>query len=345
MILKMKAIDWDSLGFNFIETKSMFKAECKKNESWKNGGLKPFGNISLSPAAGVLNYGQGVFEGMKAYRTSKNRIVLFRPEMNAKRFSVSLKRLCMPEIEMDYFLNAVKEIVQDNIDYVPPFGRGSLYIRPVAWGTAPTLGVKPAEEYTFVIYVCPVGPYFKGDIKPLHLNVTYDYHRAAPKGIGNVKAIGNYSASLYPLSLAKKDGYDEVIYLNAENEKLVEEVGSANIFAVKGNVLKTPQLTGSILPGVTRQSVITLAKEKLGLIVQETDLTLDELLVADEVFCTGTAVVVTSVGRITMDNTTFTINENAMGPITNKLRTTILGIQREEYEDSFGWLYDVQQSK
>jgi len=341
----MKTIDWDSLGFNFVETKSMYHAECQENGSWKNGGLKPSDNISISPAAGVLNYGQGVFEGMKAYRTSKNRVVLFRPEMNAKRFAISLKRLCMPEIEVDYFLNAVEEIVLDNIDYIPPFGRGSLYIRPVAWGTAPTLGVKPATGYTFMIYVCPAGPYFTGDIKPLNLYVTHDYQRAAPKGTGNVKAIGNYSSSLYPLSMAKKNGYDEVIYLNAENEKLVEEVGSANIFAVKDNVLKTPKLAGSILPGVTRQSVITLAKEKLGLNVQETDLTLEELLVADEVFCTGTAVIVTSVGKITLDNTEYIINKNAIGPIADKLRSTILGIQREEHEDSFGWLQEVQQSK
>ncbi len=340
MIINPNTINWNSLGFDFIETKTMYKANCRQNGTWENGGLIPSGNISLSPAAGVLNYGQGVFEGMKAYRTSKNRIVVFRPKMNAKRFSDSLKRLCMPDITEDYFLNAVIETVRDNIDYVPPFGQGSLYIRPIAWGTAPTLGVKPAEEYTFMIYVSPVGSYFKGDVKPLHLKVTYNFHRAAPKGIGNVKAIGNYSASLYPLSLAKSTGFDEVIYLNASDENLVEEVGSANLFSLHGNLLKTPQLAGSILPGITRDSVIIIAKEKLGLEIQETDLTLNELLSADEVLCTGTAVVVTPVGRITLHKTHI-IHDDIMGPITEKLRKTILGIQREEDEDSFGWLHEV----
>ncbi|MFQ6676994.1 MAG: branched-chain amino acid aminotransferase [Fidelibacterota bacterium] len=340
-MINPKTVDWDSLGFDFVETKSMFKAVSNKNGSWENGGLIPSGNILISPAASVLNYGQGVFEGMKAYQTSKNRVVLFRPEMNAKRFSVSLKRLCMPGIDVDYFINAVLETVQDNIDYVPPFGRGSLYIRPIAWGTAPTLGVKPAEKYTFMIYVCPVGSYFKGRVKPLNLKVAYGYHRAAPKGIGNVKAIGNYSASLYPLSQAKNMAFDEVIYLNAGNENMVEEVGSANVFALSGNILKTPKLAGSILPGITRNSVLTIAREKCGLNVQETDLSLDELLSSDEVFCTGTAVVVTPVGKITCKEKVHLIHNNKMGPITEKIRKTILGIQGEELEDSFEWLYEI----
>lgn len=343
-MINPKIIDWDSLGFDFVETKSMYKAVSNKNGSWENGGLIPSGNISISPAAGVLNYGQGVFEGMKAYRTSKNRIILFRPEMNAKRFSGSLKRLCMPDIDVEYFMNAVLETVRDNIDYIPPFAQGSLYIRPIAWGTAPTLGVKPAEEYTFMIYVCPVGSYFKGNIKALHLVVSNNYHRAAPKGIGNVKAIGNYSASLYPSSQAKNNGFDEVIYLNSDNENLVEELGSANMFALSENVLKTPRLAGSILPGITRNSVLTIAREKLGLEVQESDLTLKELLSADEVFCTGTAVVVTPVGKITHNEKTHLINNNKMGPITDKLRKTILGIQHEELEDTFGWIYDIDES-
>ncbi len=191
-----KAIDWDSLGFNLTETRSMYKADCKREGSWSTGGLIPFGNIELSPAAGVLNYGQGVFEGMKAYRTIKNRIVIFRPDMNAKRISMSSQRLCMPAMDKNLFLRAVLATVKDNLDYIPPNGKGSLYLRPVVWGTAPVLGVKPVDEYTFIVYASPVGPYFKGDIKPLNLHVTNDYHRAAPKGIGNVKAIGNYSAAI-----------------------------------------------------------------------------------------------------------------------------------------------------
>ncbi|MBC8323004.1 MAG: branched-chain amino acid aminotransferase [Candidatus Marinimicrobia bacterium] len=336
-----KTIDWDSLGFNLIETRSMYKATCKKDDSWSPGELIPFGNIELSPAAGVLNYGQGVFEGMKAYRTLKNRIVLFRPEMNAKRISMSTKRLCIPEMDEELFLKAAIEIVKDNVDYIPPYGKGSLYLRPVVWGTGPVLGVKPADEYTFIIFASPVGPYFKGNIKPLHLKVTHNFHRAAPKGIGNAKAIGNYSASLYPSSLAKKTGFDEVIYLNAGNEQLIEEVGSANMFIVKDNVLKTPRLAGSILPGVTRDSVLTLAKEKLDIEVQETDVLLDEVCSADEVFCTGTAVVVTPVGKITSEDGEHSINDGKIGIITHELRSLLLGIQREECEDTLNWLHPI----
>ena len=219
----MEKIDWDNLGFNVVETRSMYKGICRKGEEWKLGGLIPYGTIELSPAAGVLNYGQGCFEGTKAYRTVKDRVVLFRPEMNAKRMALSTKRLCIPEMNLEYFLNAVEETLKDNIDYVPPYGKGSLYIRPIVWGTSPALGVKPVEVYTFMVFVSPVGPYFKGDIQPLNLKVSNKYHRAAPKGIGNAKAIGNYSASLLPLIEAKNSGFDEVIYLNAKDEEFVEE--------------------------------------------------------------------------------------------------------------------------
>ena len=339
--LDPKQIDWDSLGFNALETRSMFKATCKTGERWSEGKLVPYGTIALSPASGVLNYGQGVFEGTKAFHTAKDRIVLFRPEMNARRMEMSTKRLCIPIMNEDFFIDALEQTIQDNIDYIPPYGKGSLYIRPIVWGTGPVLGVKPADEYTFIIFVSPVGPYFKGDIKPLHLKVTHNFHRAAPKGIGNAKAIGNYSASLYPSFLAKKTGFDEVLYLNAGNEKLIEEVGSANLFILKDNVLKTPRLAGSILPGVTRDSVLTLAKEKMDIEVQETDVLLDEVYSADEVFCTGTAVVVTPVGKITSENGEHRINDGKMGKITHELRSLLVGIQREECEDTLNWLHPV----
>ena len=235
-------------------------------------------------------------------------------------------------------MKAIEEVVQDNMDYIPPMGKGSLYIRPVAWGTGPVLGVKPAPSYTFLVFVSPVGPYFKGGIKSLTLKVTNKLHRAAPKGFGNFKAIGNYSASLYPRQLAQERGFDEVIYLNAVNENLIEEVGSANLFALKGNVLKTPRLTGSILPGVTRDSVIKIARDILEIDVQESDLTLDEILNADEVFCTGTAVVVTPIGKICTDKSEHEINKGRMGAITNKLRNIILNIQSESENDDFGWI-------
>ena len=297
----------------------------------------------MSPAAGVLNYGQGCFEGTKAYRTAKDRVILFRPEMNAKRMIMSTKRLCIPEINQEFFLQAVEETIKDNIDYVPPYNKGSLYIRPIVWGTSPAIGVRPVEEYTFMVFVSPVGSYFKGGVKPLRLKVSNNYHRAAPKGIGDAKAIGNYSASLYPLTEAKNRGFDEVIYLDAKNEKFVEEVGSANLFALKGNTLKTPKLTGSILPGVTRDSIIALAKEKLGLEMLETDVTLTELYDADEVFCTGTAVVVTPVGSITGLDGKHRIADEKMGRLTFKLKEMLTGIQHENIPDEFGWLYPIKE--
>ena len=339
----MEKIDWDNLGFNVVETRSMYKGICRKGEEWKLGGLIPYGTIELSPAAGVLNYGQGCFEGTKAYRTVKDRVVLFRPEMNAKRMALSTKRLCIPEMNQEFFLNAVEETLKDNIDYVPPYGKGSLYIRPIVWGTSPALGVKPVEVYTFMVFVSPVGPYFKGDIQPLNLKVSNKYHRAAPKGIGNAKAIGNYSASLLPLIEAKNSGFDEVIYLNAKDEEFVEEVGSANLFVLTGNTIKTPKLDGSILPGITRDSVITLAKDTIGLEVLETNVTLTELYDADEVFCTGTAVVVTPVGSITGLDGKHKIADGKMGQLTSKLRQLLTGIQRGDISDEFGWLYPIKE--
>lgn len=334
-------IDWDALTFDVYPTRSMFFATCEEDGEWKEGSLIPFGPIEMSPAAGALNYGQGVFEGTKAYRTAKDRVVLFRPQMNAKRMVNSARRLCIPPPSEDFFMNAVVQTVRDNIAYVPPLGKGSLYIRPIVWGTGAVLGVKPAPSYTFIVYVSPVGPYFKHGVKPLHLTVTREYHRAAPKGIGNAKAIGNYSASLYPLKLAKEKAYDEVIYLNATDDHHVEEVGSANLFALIGNTLKTPRLAGSILPGITRDSVLTLAKEELHLDTQETDLTIEELLQADEAFCTGTAVVVTPIGKITLEDKTYTIQSGEIGPVTAKLRSMLLDIQRERREDPFGWVYPL----
>jgi branched-chain amino acid aminotransferase len=334
----LQDIDWDSLTFSINPTRSMFVANCKEGGEWDSGELVPYGDIKISPASGVLNYGQGVFEGIKAFRSSKDRIVFFRLDRNAIRFYRSCKRLCIPPISIEMFIEAVEEVVRDNADYVPPNGKGSMYIRPVAWGTGPVLGVKPAPSYTFLVFVSPVGSYFKDGVKPLNIKVTNKFHRAAPNGIGNAKAIGNYSASLYPRQLALEAGYDEVVYLNAANENLVEEVGSANLFALKGNVLKTPRLGGSILPGVTRDSVITIARDNLKLDVQETDMTIDDMLNADEVFCTGTAVIVTPIGKISTDNSDYVIRNGEMGSVTAELREKIQNIQSEKNSDEFEWI-------
>ena len=342
MNLKKANIDWDSLGFNPMETRSMFIANCPIDGKWESGSLAPYGKIELSPAAGVLNYGQGVFEGTKAYHTSKDNIVMFRIGRNAKRMAWSTERLCIPKMDPDFFVEAVTKTVKDNLDYVPPYGKGSLYVRPIVWGTAPAIGVRAVSDYTFVVFVSPVGSYFKDGIKPLNLKVETDYHRAAARGIGNAKAIGNYSASLYPLTKAKKEGYDEVIYLDSVDGQRIEELGSANLFICKDGVLKTPKLSGSILDGVTRNSVCRIAKDVLGIKVEETDIRLDELLEADEVFCTGTAVVVAPVGKVTYQNKVHHFSGGSIGPITNKCKETLTSIQREEITDPFGWVLKIK---
>ena len=342
MNLKKANIDWDSLGFNPMETRSMFIANCPIDGKWESGSLVPYGKIELSPAAGVLNYGQGVFEGTKAYHTSKDNIVMFRIRRNAKRMAWSTERLCIPKMDPDFFVEAVTKTVKDNLDYVPPYGKGSLYVRPIVWGTAPAIGVRAVSEYTFVVFVSPVGSYFKDGIKPLNLKVETDYHRAAARGIGNAKAIGNYSASLYPLTKAKKEGYDEVIYLDSVDGQRIEELGSANLFICKDGVIKTPKLSGSILDGVTRNSVVRIANDVLGIKVEETDILLDELLEADEVFCTGTAVVVAPVGKVTYQNKVHHFSGGSIGPITNKCKETLTSIQREEITDPFGWVLKIK---
>jgi len=342
MNLKKANIDWDSLGFDPLETRSMFIANCPIDGKWESGSLVPYGKIELSPAAGVLNYGQGVFEGTKAYHTSKDNIVMFRIGRNAKRMAWSTERLCIPKMDPDFFIDAVTKTVKDNLDYIPPYGKGSLYVRPIVWGTAPAIGVRAVSEYTFVVFVSPVGSYFKDGIKPLNLKVETDYHRAAARGIGNAKAIGNYSASLYPLTKAKKEGYDEVIYLDSVDGERIEELGSANLFICKDGVIKTPKLSGSILDGVTRNSVCRIAKDVLGIKVEETDIHLDELLEADEVFCTGTAVVVAPVGKVTYQNKVHHFSGGNIGPITNKCKETLTSIQREEITDPFGWVFKIK---
>ena len=344
MSLKKVDIHWEELGFDAIETRSMFKATCSIDGQWSGGSLVPYGSIELSPAAGVLNYGQGVFEGTKAFHTSKDNIVLFRIDRNARRMAWSTKRLCIPEMDPQFFKEAVITTLKDNFDYVPPYNKGSMYIRPIVWGTAPALGVRAVSEYTFMVFLSPVGSYFKGGVKPLNLKVELDYHRAAPRGIGNAKAIGNYSASLYPLMKAKKEGFDEVIYLDSKNEDRIEELGSANLFIVKDGVIRTPKLSGSILDGVTRNSVCKIASEILKLQVEENDINIKELVEADEVFCTGTAVVVAPVGKITYKDTVHEINQNQPGPIASECKNLLTAIQRQEVKDPFGWIEPVIES-
>ena len=333
-----QSIDWDNLGFNAHKTKSMYIATFDSNGTCLDKGLVPYGEIKLSPAATVLNYGQGVFEGTKAYKTSKKHVVFFRLDENAKRFNNSCMRLCMPEIPDQMFVDAVKETVLDNIEYMPKKEQGSLYIRPLAFGSGPVLGVKPSSIYTFLVYVTPVGSYFQSGLKSLNVLVTDKYHRVATKSIGFAKAIGNYSGTLLPFKEITEAGYDEIVFLNASDENIIDEARSANIFVLKDNILKTPPIEGSILPGVTRDSVLKIGKKLFNLKVREEDVTLDDLVNADEIFFTGTAVIVAPVGSISFKNKKINYEKPYSASMTKKIRETLIDIQNENIDDPFGWV-------
>ena len=326
--------------FSFQETDRMYIATCEKDGIWSQGKMQDFQNLSISPAAGVLNYGQGLFEGMKAYRTVDGSVVLFRPEHNARRAQRGARRLGMPEVPEEMFLDAVIKTVQENSRWIPPLGKGTLYIRPLLIGSGPILGVAPSPKYTFLIYVSPVGPYFKGGLEPTSLKISEKHHRAAPGGSGGVKAIGNYAPGMVPSKEAKEEGFAEIIYLDAVNNRYIEEVGAANFFCVKDGVLSTPELTGTILGGITRLSIIEIARSK-GYEVREEKISVEYALDADECFCTGTAAVVSSIGSIKHGDKVVQYCEGGVGDITREIYDSLVAIQEKREEDIFDWIREV----
>jgi branched-chain amino acid aminotransferase len=337
----MKKIDWDNLGFEINPADKMFIAE-HNNRKWAEGRLVEYGTVQIYPSAVILNYGQGLFEGMKAYRTQDNQIAMFRPYDNAKRLNEGCRRLCMPELDEDFFVHSIEKLLHENADYIPPFGKGALYIRPILFGAGQMLGVNQANEYVFIIYMSPVGPYFKSGFSGIRLEIRDDYHRAPQFGTGGVKAVGNYATSLYPRNVVKNNGYDEVLYLDARTSTYVEEVGSANFFILKDGVVSTPRLSGSILPGITRDSVLTVAKERFNLIAQERDIRYDELFTAEELFCTGTAAVITSILSVFYCGENHVIGDGKPGTIAKNLYDELKGIQLGARPDNYGWFYRVK---
>jgi branched-chain amino acid aminotransferase len=333
-------IDFDNLSFSLTPGDIMYVSKCGPDGVWDGGAFLPFGNISISPAAGVLNYGQGLFEGLKALTTREGKTVLFRPQENGRRMAEGAQRVCMPAFPVERFVEVVREVVRRNGDFVPPYGKGSLYVRPCLWGSGPVLGVAPAPEFTFMVYVSPVGAYFKGGLKPIRLEITRDFHRAAPKGTGGVKSIGNYAGGMLPAKKTKSKGFAECIYLDAREDKYIEEVGAANFFCIKGNTLMTPSL-GSILPGITRKSVMQIAREVMGMDVVEKQVSVSEALAADEVFCSGTATVVSPVGSITDEGRETIYNDFNVGSRTKAIYDHLTRIQLCEEEDRFGWIVQV----
>ena len=337
-----KNIDWGSLGFGYQTTDYRYVANFK-NGAWDEGGLTTDSNIVMNECAGVLQYAQTVFEGMKAYTTEDGRTVIFRPDLNAERMENSARRLEMPVFPKERFIEAVKETVRANEAWVPPYGTGaSLYIRPYMFGSSSVIGVKPAEEYQFRILVTPVGPYFKGGVKPLTLKVS-DFDRAAPHGTGHIKAGLHYAMSLHAIVTAHQEGYDENMYLDAATRTKVEETGGANfLFVTKDGTVVTPK-SDSILPSITRRSLIYVAQHYLGLKAEEREIPFEEVKDMAECGLCGTAAVISPVGRIDNHGETilFPSGMTEMGPITKKLYDTLTGIQMGRIEAPEGWIVEV----
>lgn len=341
--MEKKNYDWANLDFSYRKTDKRY-VSLYRDGAWDEGKLTEDDTVTISECAGVLQYSQSCFEGLKAYTTETGKIVAFRPDMNAERMEDSARRLEMPAFPKERFIDAVIQTVKANSAYVPPYGSGAtLYIRPYMFGSGPVIGVAPAKEYQFRILATPVGPYFKGGVRSLTLCVS-DFDRAAPNGTGHIKAGLNYAMSLHAIVSAHKNGYDENMYLDAATHTKVEETGGANIiFVTKDNKIITPK-SSSILPSITRRSLLHIAKEYLGLEVQEREVHLSEVKDFVECGLCGTAAVISPVGKIVdhgkeicMTNST-----QGMGPVTQRLYETLTGIQMGRIEGPKGWIQVIE---
>lgn len=341
--MEKKNIDWANLGFGYVKTDYRFVSNFKDG-AWDDGILTEDANVVINECAGVLQYAQTVFEGMKAYTTADGRIVTFRPDLNAERMAQSAARLEMPVFPQDKFIEAVIKVVKANEAYVPPYGSGAtLYVRPYMFGSNPVIGVKPADEYQFRILTTPVGPYFKGGVKPLTIRVC-DFDRAAPNGTGHIKAGLNYAMSLHAIVDAHKQGYDENMYLDAATRTYVEETGGANfLFVTRDGKVVTPK-SNSILPSITRRSLIQVAQEYLGLEAEEREIPLEEVKDMAECGLCGTAAVISPVGKIVDHGKEICLPSGMteMGPITKKLYETLTGIQMGRIKAPEGWVVEIQ---
>ncbi len=334
-----KDINWGELGFGYVKTDYRFVANFKDGK-WDEGQLITDENVVINECAGVLQYAQTCFEGLKAYTTEDGKIVCFRPDLNAQRMADSCERLKMPVFPVDKFVEAVEKVVAANADFVPPYGSGAtLYLRPYMFGSNAVIGVKPATEYQFRIFATPVGPYFKGGVKPLTLRIS-DLDRAAPMGTGHIKAGLNYAMSLYNIVDAHEQGYDENMYVDSATRTHIEETGGANIiFITKDNKVVTPK-SNTILPSITRRSLMVVAKEYLGLEVEEREVNVNELSDFAECGLCGTAAVISPVGKVVDHGKEimFPAGMTEMGPITKKLYDTLTGIQMGRLPAPEGWI-------
>ena len=340
--MKSKPKDESKLGFGKIFTDHIFTMKFKEGKGWHDAMVEPYRPLHLDPTAMCLHYAQEIFEGLKAYRGKNGEIYIFRPTENIKRMNISAERMCMPALDENIFLDALKKLVLLEKDWVPHGEGTSLYIRPTMIATEPALGVHPANEYLFFIVVGPVGAYYPQGFAPTKIYVSEEYVRAATGGTGFTKAGGNYAASLYASRIATNMGYTQVLWLDACEKKYVEEVGTSNIFFLIGDELITPELTGTILPGITRKSVIHLARH-FGMKVTERHISIDEVTegaqngTLKEVFASGTAAIISPVGQIYYRSKEYMINGGKTGPVSEKLYNEILQIQYGLKEDEFGW--------
>jgi len=344
--MKDKPVDESKLGFGKIFTDHMFIMTYHSDRGWHDASIEPYRNLSLDPTSMCLHYGQEIFEGMKAYRGRNDKIFLFRPDENIKRMNASAARMCMPAIDAGIFKDALKRLILLEKDWIPRSIGASLYVRPTMIATERALGVHPANEYTFFIIVGPVGAYYPEGFNPTKIYVSEEYVRSVRGGTGNCKAAGNYAASLYASRIANEMGYTQVLWLDAIEMKYIEEVGTSNVFFVIDDVLITPPLGGTILPGVTRDSIIKIAG-LWNIPVRETPISIDEVLSAQdggrlkEAFASGTAAIVSPIGQFFYRGRTSVINEGKTGPLTERLYNEILQIQYGEKEDPFGWRIEL----
>ncbi|MCD7814210.1 MAG: branched-chain amino acid aminotransferase [Lachnospiraceae bacterium] len=341
--MEKKNIDWANLGFGYVQTDKRYVANYKDG-AWDDGALISDAMVTISECAGVLQYAQTCFEGLKAYTTEDGHIVMFRPDLNAARLKSSCERLEIPVFPEERFIEAVSETVAANEAYVPPYGSGAtLYIRPYIFGSSVVIGVAPAAEYQFRVFTTPVGPYFKGGAKPLTIRVS-DFDRAAPHGTGHIKAGLNYAMSLYAIVDAHQKGFDENMYLDPATRTKVEETGGANfLFVTKDNKVVTPK-SDSILPSITRRSLITVARDYLGLEVEEREVLFDEVKDFAECGLCGTAAVISPVGKIVDHGNEICLPSGMteMGPVTKKLYDTLTGIQMGRIEAPEGWIHVIK---
>lgn len=338
--------DENKLGFGTYFTDHMFLMDYSKEKGWHNARITPYGSLSMDPSTMVFHYGQAIFEGLKAYRTAENKIQLFRPEANLERLNSSARRLCIPPIDEAFGLECLKKLVELESEWVPRPEGTSLYIRPTVIATDPFLGVRASFTYTYFIILSPVGAYYPEGFAPVKIWVTTSYVRAVPGGVGETKTAGNYAASLYAGEKAHENGYTQVLWLDGVERRYVEEVGAMNIFFVIDGELITPSLSGSILPGVTRDSVLKLARH-WNMKVSERRISIDEVMEAhekgklDECFGTGTAAVISPVGELRYKDKVIKIGDGSVGPVANKFYKAITDIQYGRSSDPFNWIVPV----